>query len=596
LWGKLVEAAGASGLTTINYGTGTPEEGGAYVAYLEGNANDNTPIAGWGTVGFWATLRGQNPLGNGDGLDFLRGGHAAPYNIHYFEIGNEAYFDLWGRDLPGAKTTANPAEYAKFTSDFAALAKQIDPQAQIGVDLGNPNEFDDWNNGVINAASGLNYQPDFVSDHLYLSDVAHDDGQLSDQDLLLHTVSDPNSVLPNHSNSPANWAGRDAAFRALLQNAYGAQAGSSIQLFATEFNSDASSSSAQSYGLAHGLFLADALGSILNSGYTAFTAWDLRTDGPLLGNTDATAYTPYPAYFAEQLGSHLVHTGDQVLPAASDNQNLSVYATTRPDGTVEVLLINKSNAQDDNVSFNLNGFTPAATAKSWQYGQAGGNALAENDNVALGVTMGADGQAHFQFSVPAYSMTVLELTPDGGQQDNGPGLIQPAQADAAVVTGTQVGLSVLGASAQGEATLTYTWSQTAGPDGVTFSANGTNGARSTTATFSQAGTYTFLVTLTDANGKSITSSVDVTVVQTLSGLWVSPGQVNIGNGDPVQLAAVAYDQFGQSMNNQPPITWSVVNGPGSVDNTGLYQSTDTGTALVAASAGDVQASVEVDVL
>ena len=42
---------------------------------------------------------------------------------------------------------------------------------------------------------------------------------------------------------------------------------------------------------------------------------------------------------------------------------------------------------------------------------------------------------------------------------------------------------------------------------MTFSVNGTNAAKNTTATFSQAGAYSFTVTITDAGGLTATSSV-----------------------------------------------------------------------------------------
>ena len=62
----------------------------------------------------------------------------------------------------------------------------------------------------------------------------------------------------------------------------------------------------------------------------------------------------------------------------------------------------------------------------------------------------------------------------------------PAQAAANPVTGTSVGLSVLGQENGSDSGLTYTWSSS-GPAGVTFSANGTNSAKNTTAAFVQAG-------------------------------------------------------------------------------------------------------------
>ena len=82
----------------------------------------------------------------------------------------------------------------------------------------------------------------------------------------------------------------------------------------------------------------------------------------------------------------------------------------------------------------------------------------------------------------------------------------PTVATAAVphrpspVTGTTTNLSVLGADSDGggEANLSYTWSTTGTPPAeVSFSANGTNASKNTIATFTAAGTYDFLVTITD---------------------------------------------------------------------------------------------------
>ena len=56
------------------------------------------------------------------------------------------------------------------------------------------------------------------------------------------------------------------------------------------------------------------------------------------------------------------------------------------------------------------------------------------------------------------------------------------------MTGTSTALSVLGADTAGESTINYTWSAT-GPGAVSFSANGTNAAKNTTATFTVAGAY-----------------------------------------------------------------------------------------------------------
>lgn len=95
-----------------------------------------------------------------------------------------------------------------------------------------------------------------------------------------------------------------------------------------------------------------------------------------------------------------------------------------------------------------------------------------------------------------------------------PTVAKVAGASFATVTGTTTALSVLGADDGGEANLIYTWSVQTKPTGAvnpTFSVNGTNVSKNTTATFSAVGAYTFVVTIKDKLGLTVSSSVTVTV-------------------------------------------------------------------------------------
>jgi hypothetical protein len=77
---------------------------------------------------------------------------------------------------------------------------------------------------------------------------------------------------------------------------------------------------------------------------------------------------------------------------------------------------------------------------------------------------------------------------------------------------TTANLGVLATDPAGASTLKYTWSVIGtAPGSVTFSPNGTNAAQNTTATFSAPGTYNLLVTVTDPNNLSVTSTVTVTL-------------------------------------------------------------------------------------
>ncbi len=179
----------------------------------------------------------------------------------------------------------------------------------------------------------------------------------------------------------------------------------------------------------------------------------------------------------------------------------------------------------------------------------------------------------------------------------GPTVKNPAAADANPVTGTTVGLSVLGDENGSDGGLTYTWSGS-GPAGVTFSANGTNAAKNTTATFSRAGSYTLTATISDGTD-SVTSSVTVTVNQTLTGLQVSPATATVTDGTTRQFSATALDQFGVPLATQPGFTWSIDSGGlGTINGNGLYgaPATGVGSATVRATSGGIDATAAVSVV
>jgi regulation of enolase protein 1 (concanavalin A-like superfamily) len=201
--------------------------------------------------------------------------------------------------------------------------------------------------------------------------------------------------------------------------------------------------------------------------------------------------------------------------------------------------------------------------------------------VGLALTSHANGTA---------TTAVFDNISLSGTADAAPTVANPASASANPVNGTTVNLGVLGTDTDGggESNLSYTWTQdrTAPPANVSFSANGTNAAKNTTVTFTKTGLYNFRVTVKDAGGLSVDSSVSVTVDQTLTSIAISPATTNLSPLGTQQFVAVAKDQFGSPMTAQPSFTWSVVGGSGSIDSHGLYTATAAGTsAAVRATAG-----------
>jgi len=234
------------------------------------------------------------------------------------------------------------------------------------------------------------------------------------------------------------------------------------------------------------------------------------------------------------------------------------------------------------VAVNLNQSTPLSyTMPPDLWGRAGKNLVTQAS-----------------FVVPSNGViSVSYASPLVFVQSSGPVVTTSAAATVAS-NGTTSTLNVAAADNGGASNLTYTWSLAdTSPAPVTFSTNGTNSAASTTATFTSAGNYNFLVTITDAGGFSTTSTVSVTVNQVFSSVAITPSPATATTGGTRQFTATAYDQFGALLATQPSFAWSLLSGGGSVDVTsGLYTApTTSGSASVQATSSSLNNSATITI-
>ncbi len=181
-----------------------------------------------------------------------------------------------------------------------------------------------------------------------------------------------------------------------------------------------------------------------------------------------------------------------------------------------------------------------------------------------------------------------------------PTVASPASATPSPVLGKTAALSVLGADNNSEANLIYTWAATTLPSGAAsplFSTNGSNAAKSTTATFSKAGTYTFTVTITDTQGFTANSAVTVTVNQVSTSVGISPYSSVVNPGNSLQLTAGALDQFGDAMSSGLVFTFTQLSGVGTTSSSGLYTAPGNqgGLALIEATSGGITARAMISV-
>jgi len=629
---QLIDNVGGLGIVTIDYGSGSPQEAEAELAYVLGSTTDTTTIGmgmewsdsagawqnvNWQTVGYWASLRAATPLAHDDGYNFLRIGRASPFTgINYWEVGNEQY-GTWETDhysptgVGGSATSGGynyPSAYAQFAASFSAFvtADKSLPSILIGIDSGDPTGSSDnnWTKEVLTYGLADGFVPGFISDHSYM----YGPGSESDSILLNDTVSNPASNL--------DWSTRYTDYENTLSQTVGAKA-SGVHIMATEYNSNYGTPGKQMTSLVNGLFVADSIGSLLDSGYTGGLFWDLRNGWGTNGNNSATLYgwrlggdegilgdpnfndppstgpyIPYPNYFGFQLASKMVESGGTVVSAVSNYSELAVYSILEANGHLDLMVINKNPDAAINEQFNLSGFTPSGQAQFWQYGEPQDYAQSQSPTGAASLsnfntTLSFTGNS-FSYAFPAYSMTVIDLTPT-------PSVATPAAANPNPVTGTSTALSALGSENGSGSGLTYTWSYT-GPTGVTYSGNtnGTNAAQNITANFTQAGSYNFTATITDASNNSTTTSVPVTVQQTATNIVVSPSSSPVVPvGFTQQFSATATDQFGNSISS-PSFSWGISGSGNSIDGTGDATLGSTpGTFIVTASIGSAQGMANV---
>lgn len=168
--------------------------------------------------------------------------------------------------------------------------------------------------------------------------------------------------------------------------------------------------------------------------------------------------------------------------------------------------------------------------------------------------------------------TNITVTITGGSGTNPPVITTPAAPAFNPAVGRQVGVSV-GANDDGmESNLSYTWSAT-GPAPVTFTPNGNNAAKASTANFTKEGMYDVLVTVRDGTNRTATgagTTFQLQVVPTYTFLRMTPASVQLNPNQTLQYVVSARDQFDAVLATQPTINYSVPFG-GSISATGLLK-------------------------
>ncbi len=343
------------------------------------------------------------------------------YNFKYWEIGNEN-FGSWEYDTHAAPW--DPYTYAIAFRDYMTLMKAADPTIKVGAVLvtgedsytNNANHpavnprtskvHNGWTPVLLTTLKSLGVTPDFAIYHRY----EQAPGQESDSLLLQSAKSWPN----------------DAANLRQQLNDYLGGTSSNVELVVTEHNSVYSNPGKQTTSLVNGLFMADSLGQILKTEFRALLWWDLRNSQENNNNSpslygwrlygDYGVLSPqsirYPSFYIIKLMRYFARGGDTVVQATSDNPLLAVYAVKRANGSLTLLLVNKSPSQAQPTRVWVNDYVPDPQSGVTSYGipqdEAARTAVGSPD---LAQTTFATAGTLFDYSFAPYSAAVISLVP-----------------------------------------------------------------------------------------------------------------------------------------------------------------------------------------
>ncbi len=411
---SVLERTVTAAMITVNYGSnlssdgpGEPKEAAAWVAYANGDPDDDTVIGedgtgyDWQTVGYWASLRAADPLpppedGSepAEPLDFLRISHPEPLGIQYWEVGNEVFGNGYygdGREfeldlhVPYDGTTRqghpdlSPATYGGGVVEYVRAMKAVDPTIKVGAVLVTPpmdyGWAPEWNDEVLTECGE---EIDFAIVHWYAArDVAS----------LLRA---PRTQLPLIMEE--------------LEDSFAehrAENTTPIEVAVTELGPTLTEGINWNSMQVTGLFAADVYASFIEHG-VANIDWLELHNGSFLSERSARTG---PAYNGIRMVHLLAGPGDRLVQATSSDDNLTVHAALREDDAAGLLLINTARTTLARVTIEIDGRALHTAGDLYHYRPEGD---AENGAVVGPVAVDEVGNS-FTVEVPPYSATTLHI-------------------------------------------------------------------------------------------------------------------------------------------------------------------------------------------
>ncbi|MBI5029909.1 MAG: hypothetical protein HZB51_05230 [Chloroflexi bacterium] len=353
------------------------------IRFPGGNWGDQNYIEGWQFDLFIAQAKQVNaePLISvrlrGGSVDYavslVKYARGNNYNVRYWSIGNE----------PSLYQDYDTEKYNADWRKFALAMKAADPSILlVGPDT---NQF----------TGDPKIDPKDSQGRDWLIEFLRANGDLVDV-VAVHRYPFPinKGERPTRADLVANTVEWDAIITHLRQ-AVREHAKRDLPIAITEFNSSwvgtmGSETSLDSF--ANALWLADVLGRLIRARVDIVGQFTLQSGSDVGGYGLLARDAVRPSYYTYQMWKHF---GDQLVDAASDNSQISIYAARKGE-TLTLMLVNLSD-QPQTRPITLDHFTPTDKA-SVRLFDSTHNATEE---------AAASVSAKFQYTFPASSVTLL---------------------------------------------------------------------------------------------------------------------------------------------------------------------------------------------
>ena len=388
------QAAGASPVITVNYGTGTPALAASWV--------QNADVTNKYGISYWEV--GNEVYGNGTyGANWETDSHCTTSSGSPVTIGSE----------PSQTYSCGPTTYAANVLSYMSAMKAASSNIHVCAVLTTPGFWPDgvtnsttsplpWNQTVLTA---LGSKTDCVIVHYYPGG--------SNTAAMLTDPQDITGIVSTIKSEVSQYAGVNPA---------------NVPIMVTETNSNVDMDTQP-----NALFAADMYATWMENGVTNIDWWDehngpgtnppntvdgaqdygdygiFSNGGNNSGVTEPAAETPFATYYGIEMLTKLGSPGDTMVSSSSGSSLVRVHAVHRAGGNLDVLIDNEDPTNSYTANLTYNGFTASGSPVVYT--------LANNANAITSTTQSSASS----ITVAPYSLTVIQIPGSGGTSATAPG-------------------------------------------------------------------------------------------------------------------------------------------------------------------------------